>query len=238
LDEARKLGRLEGLADVMSNGRSKGAAVLLGFQDIDGLIAVYGKEVAYELTSLCNTFGVLKLNGITSPKWASELFSDTEVREPTQSAGTTTGGERTTNTFTVSEQIRTKPLYMASQFRTLPLPSKELGYLAGYFCSAQFGSVPYRAEIPWNELMARICKRSETEPDFVRWPSESAKNLLPWQDADYKRLGISIGDPTPQSEAERDSTADAQETAGDDGNRVEDEDDSTSGGFTDPFAQS
>ena len=44
LDEVRQAGRLDGLSALMTKGRSKGAAVLLGFQDIHGLHEVYGRE--------------------------------------------------------------------------------------------------------------------------------------------------------------------------------------------------
>lgn len=74
LDEARELGRLEGLSDVLNEGRSKGARVVLGFQDLDGLFQVYGEHLASEMVGNCGNIAVLKLNNPRTEKWASEYF--------------------------------------------------------------------------------------------------------------------------------------------------------------------
>ncbi|MFX8836738.1 type IV secretion system DNA-binding domain-containing protein, partial [Acinetobacter baumannii] len=54
LDEVREAGELDGLSRLMTKGRSKGACVVLGFQDIDGMRDVYGDQVANEICAQCN----------------------------------------------------------------------------------------------------------------------------------------------------------------------------------------
>ncbi|MGE4211698.1 MAG: type IV secretion system DNA-binding domain-containing protein, partial [Oligoflexales bacterium] len=39
----------------------KGAAVVLSFQDIDGLRSVYGKDEANEMTGQCSSYAVFRL---------------------------------------------------------------------------------------------------------------------------------------------------------------------------------
>lgn len=73
-DEVREAGRLDGLSRLLTKGRTKGVAVVLGFQDIEGLRAVYGSEVANELVGQCHNTVVLKLNSPSTAQWAADLF--------------------------------------------------------------------------------------------------------------------------------------------------------------------
>ncbi len=73
-DEIREAGLLDGLSRLLTKGRSKGVVVILGFQDIEGLRAVYGDEVANELTGQCHGIVVLKLNSPSTAQWAADLF--------------------------------------------------------------------------------------------------------------------------------------------------------------------
>jgi type IV secretory pathway TraG/TraD family ATPase VirD4 len=192
LDEVRKLGRLEGLDDLLSNGRSKGVAAIIGFQSIQGMRAVYGREVAEELTEMVGSFGVLKVSGAETPEWASRIFGEQEVRQRTRSVsdGQSTGQSFSTSTTeSYTEVLRERKLYLPSQFRMIPLPEKGKP-LCGYFCSSFLESRPYYAEIPPAEVKKMLLPRDERVPDFLPWPNESYKQLPPWEDADYERLGI------------------------------------------------
>ena len=53
LDELREAGKLDGLTSLLSKGRSFGARVVVGFQDIEGLRAVYGEKEANEMPPDC-----------------------------------------------------------------------------------------------------------------------------------------------------------------------------------------
>ena len=81
LDEVRQAGKLDGLAALSTKGRSKGAALLLGFQDINGPRDVYGREVADELVGQCNTKAILRLNSPETASWASKLIGNSDYIE-------------------------------------------------------------------------------------------------------------------------------------------------------------
>ena len=53
LDEVREAGKLDGLRRLMTEGRSKGVRVVLGFQDIEGMYELYGEHQAEEMVGLC-----------------------------------------------------------------------------------------------------------------------------------------------------------------------------------------
>lgn len=193
LDEVRKMGKLDALDDLMTNGRSKGAAVVLGFQDVEGMRSVYGREEAGEITSMPATFGVLRVSGAETPRWASELMGEQEVLQSLRSRSDTLGDSgvlgNISSTSGQSEQLREKKVFLPSAFRTVPQPERGRP-LYGYFCSAFLGSQPYLAEIPPDEVERRLPPRDPAAVDFQPWPKGTPKRLPTWTDADYDRLGI------------------------------------------------
>ena len=74
LDEVREAGELDGLGRLLTKGRSKGACVVAGFQDIDGMREVYGTEMANEMCAQFNNTVVLRVNSPETASWASDLF--------------------------------------------------------------------------------------------------------------------------------------------------------------------
>jgi type IV secretory pathway TraG/TraD family ATPase VirD4 len=200
LDEVRKLGKLEGLGDLMTNGRSKGACVVLGFQDIDGLRDVYGKEVAGELTSMCGSFGVLKVSGASTPQWASEIFGEQEILQTVRNSSSSSNFQGASFSSGETEQIRERKLYLPSQFRMVPLP-REGEPLYGFFCSSILGSRPYRAEIPSSEVSEMLHRKAPSQNNFVPWENEECKKLPVWGVQDYLRLNIDPFISAPGSSA-------------------------------------
>lgn len=93
LDEVRDAGNLESLGRLMTKGRSKGACVALGFQDIEGMHDAFGKERANEFIGQCANKAILRLNSPETAKWASELFGKYEFME--EEAGENKGGSKT-----------------------------------------------------------------------------------------------------------------------------------------------
>jgi type IV secretory pathway TraG/TraD family ATPase VirD4 len=85
LDEVRQAGRLDSLNTLLTKGRSKGACCVLGFQDIEGLRKVYGREECNELVGQCNNKAILKINSPETALWAASLFGDREVIEERKS---------------------------------------------------------------------------------------------------------------------------------------------------------
>ena len=81
LDEAREAGDLEGLGRLMTTGRSKGACVVLGFQDIDGFRDAYGEKAANEIAGIPSNKAILGLSSPETAEWASSLFGEYEATE-------------------------------------------------------------------------------------------------------------------------------------------------------------
>lgn len=77
LDEVAQAGKLDALSSLLAKGRSKGAAVVLGFQDLDGLRQVYDKG-ADELVGQCGTKALLRTESPGTAEWASRVVGESE----------------------------------------------------------------------------------------------------------------------------------------------------------------
>jgi type IV secretory pathway TraG/TraD family ATPase VirD4 len=199
LDEVRQAGPLEGLSALMTKGRSKGAAVLLGFQDINGLRDVYGKEVADELVGQCNTKAILRLNSPETARWASQLIGSSEFIETRKSRsrsrsfrdmGLREGGS---SGVSFSDGITNRALVLDSELLDLPETSLENG-LTGIFVSPLTGA--FRDHLTGSWLADHLKLPNPHVANFVPRP-ESHQYLRPWSDADALELGLVSARPIP-----------------------------------------
>ncbi len=179
LDEAREAGKLDGLSRLLTQGRSKGAAVVLGFQDIAGLREVYGRNLADELVGQCNTKVLLRLNSPETAEWASKLIGSEEVLE--SRAGSSRNRDNTrplagSQGDSISHGITQRPVVLPSELLGLPETTPENG-LTSFVVSPLTG--PYRMHLS-GEWLARKLRPSRTDiPNFLPRP-ECDQYLRPW----------------------------------------------------------
>lgn len=199
LDEVRQAGKLDGLSALMTKGRSKGAAIVLGFQDIHGVQAVYGKEVAEELVGQCNTKAILRVNSPDTARWASKVIGTSEFLEThhsvSQSHSFRQAGLRSDNSMgrSASNGITQRDLVLASELLDLPETSIERG-LTGYFINPVSGV--FRDSISGDWLRAHLLPCDPNVPNFIPRP-DSAQYLRPWTSDDTQLLGTSRAGATP-----------------------------------------
>lgn len=183
LDEIREAGRLEGLGRLLTKGRSKGAAVVLGFQDISGLHDVYGKEVAEELVGQCSTKAILRLNSPETAAWASRLFGSREVLESRlgHSRDFRNGlpalgpsGE------SISHGVVTRRVVLDSEFFDLPVTDFQHG-LTGYFVTPVTGV--FRDHLPGSWLRSYLSPVDPATPNLCPRPI-AHQFLKPWSEMD------------------------------------------------------
>jgi len=193
LDEVRQAGKLDGLSALMTKGRSKGAAVLLGFQDINGLRSVYGREVADELVGQCNTKAILRLNSPETARWASQVVGASEFIETRKSRSLNRNfrdmslHEGGSSGISFSDGITKRDLILDSEFLDFPETSPEHG-LTGVVVSPLTGV--FRDHLSGDWLRTHIAPPSHAVPNFVPRP-DSHQYLRPWSDADLHELGLS-----------------------------------------------
>lgn len=112
LDEVKEAGNLDALGRLMTKGRSVGAAVVLGFQDVDGLYEAFGENQAKSILGQCATKVFLRLESPETAKWAESVFGEFEAVEVKQSASlgesTSEGTSTTKGTSTTDSTSRGK----------------------------------------------------------------------------------------------------------------------------------
>lgn len=198
LDEVREAGELSALNSLLTKGRSKGASVVLSFQDIDGLRAVYGQELANEIVANCNNVALLRTNSASTAEWAADMFGRFLITEADTTEGMSGGTVSSSTTRRITERSPVQP----GDFLYLPLPSKENG-LVGYFRDADASrSEPMFRKLDWDDLIAL---RPTTNYEYT--PPPDGFLLTPWDQSDWERLGLegavpNWGEPEP-SESEK-----------------------------------
>jgi type IV secretory pathway TraG/TraD family ATPase VirD4 len=77
---------------LITRGRKRGLAVVMGFQNVSQLRSIYGRDGAITLTSSPTTKVILRCDEAETAKWASELLGSREVERMTmtQLAGLST----------------------------------------------------------------------------------------------------------------------------------------------------
>lgn len=170
LDEVREAGRLEGLPRLLTKGRSKGAAVVLGFQDIAGLREVYGQNVADEIVGQCSTKVFLRLNSPETAAWASRVIGSREVIEGNRGSSKDLRFSVSTlgrNSESVSHSVATRPLVLESEFFGLPETNPKNG-LTGFFLNPVTGV--FRDEIPGSWISENLLPISMETTNFLPRP--------------------------------------------------------------------
>ena len=192
LDELRELGALDMLGDMMTVGRSKGASMVLGFQDINGIQAEYGKERALELVGQTGNFALLRING-TQPdtqKWASQVAGQLRFQETKRTTSENTSRDGTTSGVSSSREVKTEDIFIPSYFsQSIPRTCFENGMLGVFYSKSQLYEQEYSGEILFtNKGTANQVPVSDPNfPDHI--PFDSGL-LEPWGKKDLKRLKI------------------------------------------------
>jgi hypothetical protein len=203
LDEFVRAGRLPGTVELATKGRSKGAAMVLGFQDLDGLRAVYGREVAHEILGQCSNIALLRMNSTETAEWASDVVGEYRSRDRRHSTSSGTNVSRDTsisNGQSADESLVDRRIVLPSYFQRITPVSKGHG-IGGIFLTPYWTERGHEASQhlilslwlfiqgnlwPLSEQVSGYSFRTVPEGD----EDDSAEWLKPWDDADYARLNI------------------------------------------------
>lgn len=192
LDEAREAGQLKGLNSLCIKGRSKGVCVCLGFQDVEGMRKVYGKEEAHELLGQCANRAFLRAASVESAEFASKLLGQVDLVDKnyshTHASGTTmVEGKQQSNTndsSTWNESQQIKNLVMPSQLQGIALPNPQVG-LMGYYQTGLLGGICYKKTLSGDFLGKTLRPSNQRVSNFV--PREDDEQYLsPWDEEEQK----------------------------------------------------
>lgn len=184
IDEARLSGPLlrgDMLPYLAVKGRSRGACLVLAFQDIEGFREAAGVRIAHELVAQCSHKAILRLETDESAAWGAKLLGQYEVLEHMRStpANLLAAGNKT-------EQLSRRDAVLASEFYTIPPTNKQNG-LTGYFVSPEAGALRgWISPVDVGEIVS-----ASSSGQFIA-RNEVDQSLSPWADEDLLRLGLKI----------------------------------------------
>lgn len=142
IDEARLSGPLlrgKMLSTLAVKGRSRGACLVLAFQDIDGFREAAGTRIANEIIAQCSNKALLRMESDESARWASRLIGQYETLDLMQSnQGGLLGKGRSE-----SEQSARRDTVLPSEFYLIPATNPQNG-LSGYFLTPSTGAIKVR----------------------------------------------------------------------------------------------
>jgi hypothetical protein len=195
LDEVREAGSLDGLSRLLTKGRSKGACVVLGFQDIEGLRDAYGERVAHEITGQCTNKAILRLESPQTAQWATEVIGAAERLEYRDNSSVSVGHRGGTAGHNTAEQLIKREVILPSEFMEFP-PTDRTNGLTGIYVTPYTGA--YSATLSPGYLTAALRPRAEDVPDLVERPEEH-QYLFGWTSGDLARLGLPVApEPSPE----------------------------------------
>ena len=178
LDEFRWMKEVDCMAELLGVGRSKGASILLGIQDVSGMRAAYGPDRTDEILGLCENKTFLRIGNAATAEWASKYFGD---REATETKISHTYGKD--NSVTYAKDVVKRPLYLDGEFLNLEAPENRPGSrIQGIHHVPDVGD-PYSTDE--DAQVIYLMNRKPTKEHTEKFPNQvnrpiSDQNLQPW----------------------------------------------------------
>lgn len=175
IDESYFLGKLPGLVELITFGRSKRVLVWIVLQGIEGYLELYREHVAELILGLCRYMILLRSTPKTS-QWASSLFGVIDRVEINTSESQGKDGASSSDQIHIYKR---EQVYNSS-FLELPYPNKKDG-ITGYFITPKTKK-PKPRNIPGSVVEALkpktggVPQRKRIEPNLQR--------VLPWTESE------------------------------------------------------
>ena len=170
-------------------GRSRGVALVLAFQDMEGFREAAGPRIANELVAQCSNKALLRMESEESSTWASKVLGQFETIEGFRSESVSGLSDN------ISEQRVQRDTVMASEFYNIPVTTKKNG-LTGYFLSAETGAT--KAVIRGSELSEIVPDETVERRYAPTIHPESHQWLRQWSGEDRLRLDLKLRNDTKQ----------------------------------------
>ncbi|MCK4341619.1 MAG: type IV secretion system DNA-binding domain-containing protein [Phycisphaerae bacterium] len=180
IDEAKFAGKIPGLDDLLTTGRSFGARVCLATQDVAGLRHAYGPDLAEEILGGAANKAMFGTRSPVTGKYVSEVMGEAERYETTMSE---TYGEQVSTTE--SERIVQRKTVLPEQVQQLYPANSQRFY--GYYSTPAVGN--YEGWVHH----ARFLYRKGNQPRFIAREA-SQEYPAPWNEQDRERLGSFLAD--------------------------------------------
>jgi hypothetical protein len=144
IDELAVLKVQPNLQQLLNRGRKRGVGVVLGFQDVLQLEALYGKAITANMLDQPTTQLLLRTGNGPTQQWCTDRIGRQEVERTMESE--TVGPENVRDSISRNPTRKEEPVVMGAEFGILP-------NLRGYLKVAHYGAA--RVDIPYVGMEAR-----------------------------------------------------------------------------------
>jgi type IV conjugative transfer system coupling protein TraD len=117
-DEFGSLQRMSTIINLLTLGRSKGASIWLGIQDVGQLEKIYGRESRQTIINACGTSVILRVSDPTTSKYLSDKIGQCVINVPQESFSMGVTDFR--DGVNLSKVEKTEPLILPSELQNLP----------------------------------------------------------------------------------------------------------------------
>jgi len=177
LDEFRAMRRVDCIHELLNLGRSKGASVLIGLQSIDGLIEVYGEQVAEDILSNCANKTFLRAGGPKTAEWAEKFFSKIRHTEQTVTESWGSGPQGNSYSYSIQQQLQDRSLFVPSVFLNIPFPMVGGDYVA--ISDVPCANTTFITERSFDEILSWSKKPADAKA-IDRRIDPNEETLWPW----------------------------------------------------------
>lgn len=189
LDELRYAGRFPGFAQLLNQGRSKGARAVLAVQGMSGLKLVFGENGAGEVANACGNKCILQLADPQDAEWASRLFATTLGHR--KSLTNAPDGKQST-TISEADLNAVQP----AEFMNMPNAHDNGGAITGYYHHP--GGYFMKRHIPADRVDSAMPPLFTSNAPAAFLPRfESDYELALFGDEDYSRLSLRPATDSP-----------------------------------------
>jgi hypothetical protein len=192
LDELADLGHITKIPDLASKGRSKGVAMVVGFQALAGLRDEkrgYGKEMTDQILGQFQSRAYLAMEDPETAEWASKCLREVEriVTLKNWSPG------KSVDNANQSEQLNTARVVTPSDLLGLPNCDDQNG-LHAYYDSSDYQAA-WKYVMPGASWRSGLEPRRKSEPEFIQRVGNF--QIEPWTELDRIRLHLSSAGQKP-----------------------------------------
>ena len=193
LDEFRAMEKVDCMRDLLNLGRSKGAAVTLGFQSVDGLLELYGENGTNSLLEQCTYKTFLRAGGAKTAKWAEDFINKVRYMEQSVTNTSAPSGYSTSVQYRVTD----RSILSSGYFLSLDMPRPGGSFVGVHDVPSMDGFLTTRRSF---EQVMSWRTRPANVPATQYNPNLRAQEVQPWDEAEEARFFSEFAKPGTEDE--------------------------------------
>lgn len=196
LDEFASMKDVPCVVDLLNRGRSKSVSVVLGIQNIRGLVRHYGEHGADDILGACANKMFLRAGEPRTADWIEQYFGkirdwESSVNDSAaapggnpRSAMHVSSNELDARTYGVQRTLQDRPMFLASYFMNLPFTGRGRRYKA--VCDLPYVDSTHVIDEPFDSIVPLLLGKDEEVQAVDRVSGHDIESMQDWTDGESK----------------------------------------------------